>query len=132
MRLTIFLLVAAVIGAGAVIVLAPADDTDPYPRYDGQAAIETSVSEIVDVPPLWVRKPVVVSGAVEPLDGDRFVLRDGSSEIIVVPEPGTLDAQPDEGDELTVIGVVSVPSRLQAAEWARDARLFISADRIDA
>lgn len=117
MRLVFALLVSggvALVAAVALVLLVPGGDgpiDEPVPA----APTTTTVEAIVDVPPLWFRRAVRVTGTAVPVDGERFVLRDAGAAIVVRPQPGTVrDLR--RGARVTVAGVVSGLGRLQTTE----------------
>ena len=115
-RVVLALVGLAAVAVAAAFVLLPEGEDEPYPRYEGNEPIETSVAEIVDVTQLWYRKPVELSGIVREVDDERFVLDGKEQSILVRPEPATIDDDIGPGDRVTVVGVVNRLNRLQAAE----------------
>lgn len=110
-------LIAAFAAAGIVtlaVIFALVSDSGDQNIPD--EPVETSVDEIVDVPPKFLREPVRVSGSAVPIDRQRFVLRGARELIVVRAEPGAISGEVRAGERVTVTGIVENFDRLQIAD----------------
>lgn len=118
-RLVFVLLVSgglALIAAVVLLLGIPGND-GPIEKPSSPRPTSTTVEAIVDVPPLWYRRAVRVTGTAIPVDGERFVLRDAGAAIVVRPQPGAA-GDLRSGERVTVSGVVSGLGRPQTTELA--------------
>lgn len=110
MRIAFVLLGVLLLALVALFVVRPGgDDGDESPA-------EVTVGEIVDTPPLWYRKPVVLQARAIHVDDERFLLEGERRTIIVRPEPDAVQGVVEAGERVEVRGVVSRLDRLQASE----------------
>jgi hypothetical protein len=105
--LVLVVLVCAVTVAVVVLAIVPGDDEE---------SAAASVDEIVNIPPLWYRKSVAVTGPADPLADGRFVLQGDNRMLIVQPQPDAVEGVVEPGERVTVRGSVFRLNRLQAAE----------------
>ncbi|HVL31511.1 MAG TPA: hypothetical protein VM299_04695 [Solirubrobacteraceae bacterium] len=118
MRALSLLVVGSVILAAVVVViLIGYRDGDEEPRE--QEVVTTTVDAIVDVPPQWYRRSVTVTATAVRVSSRFFLLEGGERAIVLAPEPGSVRGEIDDGEQVSVTGVVRRLDRLQVERLRR-------------